>query len=137
MLLILDEAQTGLGRLGANFAFEQDKVVPDILTLSKTLGGGLPLAATVTSDEIEAECHAKGFLHVTSHESDPLPAAVGLAVLEVLAREQLAARAARLGQHLKDGLDELRQRYEVIGDVRGRGLSRSSRTARVASRTMR
>ncbi len=122
MLLILDEAQTGLGRLGANFAFEQDNVVPDILTLSKTLGGGLPLAATVTSDEIEAECHAKGFLHVTSHQSDPLPAAVGLAVLKVLAREQLATRAARLGQHLKSGLDQLQQRHEAIGDVRGRGL---------------
>ena len=51
MLLILDEAQTGLGRIGANFAFEQDGAVPDILTLSKTLGGGLPLAATLTSDE--------------------------------------------------------------------------------------
>ncbi len=122
MLMILDEAQTGLGRLGANFAFEQDTVVPDILTLSKTLGGGLPLAATVTSDEIEAECYAKGFLHVTSHASDPLPAAVGLAVLEVLARDQLADRAARMGQRLKDGLDQLQHRYEVIGDVRGRGL---------------
>jgi 2,2-dialkylglycine decarboxylase (pyruvate) len=122
MLLILDEAQTALGRVGVNFAFEQDAVVPDILTLSKTLGGGLPLAATVTSDEIEAECYAKGFLHVTSHESDPLPAAVGLAVLEVLARDQLDERAGRMGQHLKNGLDQLQQRYEVVGDVRGRGL---------------
>ena len=122
MLLILDEAQTGLGRIGANFAFEQDGAVPDILTLSKTLGGGLPLAATVTSDEIEADCYAKGFLHLTSHVSDPLPAAVGLAVLEVVAREQLAERAAEMGRHLKSGLDELMQRHEVIGDVRGRGL---------------
>ena len=56
MLLILDEAQTGLARLGANFAFEQIGVTPDILTLSKTLGGGLPLSATVTSDAIEADC---------------------------------------------------------------------------------
>ena len=122
MLLILDEAQTGLGRVGADFAFEQDDVVPDILTLSKTLGGGLPLAATVTSDEIEEECYAKGFLHLTSHVSDPLPAAVGLAVLEVVAREQLAERAVEMGQHLKYGLDELKQRYEVVGDIRGRGL---------------
>jgi len=122
MLLILDEAQTGLGRVGADFAFEQDGVVPDILTLSKTLGGGLPLAATVTSDEIEEECYAKGFLHLTSHVSDPLPAAVGLAVLEVVAREQLAERAVEMGQHLKYGLDELKQRYQVVGDIRGRGL---------------
>ena len=122
MLLILDEAQTGLGRLGANFAFEQDGAVPDILTLSKTLGGGLPLAATIIGSEIEAECYAKGFLHITSHQSDPLPAAVGLAVLEVLAGEQLASRAARMGEYLASGLQELQHRYEAIGDVRGRGL---------------
>jgi 2,2-dialkylglycine decarboxylase (pyruvate) len=122
MLLILDEAQTGLGRLGSNFAFEQDGAVPDILTLSKTLGGGLPLAATVTDDAIEEACHSKGFVHVTSHQSDPLPARVGLAVLEVLVRENLAQRALRLGEQLRAGLEELKGRYEVIGDVRGRGL---------------
>jgi 2,2-dialkylglycine decarboxylase (pyruvate) len=122
MLLILDEAQTGLGRLGSHFAFEQDGAVPDILTLSKTLGGGLPLAATVTSDRIEETCCANGFVHVTSHQSDPLPARVGLAMLEVLVREQLAERALRLGQRLRAGLEELEDRHEVIGDVRGRGL---------------
>ena len=122
MLLILDEAQTGLGRLGANFAFEQDGAVPDILTLSKTLGGGLPLSAIVTGAEIEAECYRKGFLHISSHTSDPLPAAVGLAVLEVLSREQLAKRAVRMGEYLKTGLEQLQERYEAVGDVRGRGL---------------
>ncbi len=122
MLLILDEAQTGLGRLGANFAFEQVGVVPDILTLSKTLGGGLPLSATVTSAEIEADCHAKGYLQLTSHVADPLPAMVGLAVLEVVLRDQLAVRAAERGARLKAGLLELKQRYEIVGDVRGRGL---------------
>jgi len=122
MLLILDEAQTAFGRVGANFAFEQDGVVPDILTVSKTLGGGLPLAATVTSAEIEEDCFDKGFIHVTSHVSDPLPASVGLAVLEVLAREHLAERAVTLGERLGAGLGDLHQRYEVIGDVRGRGL---------------
>jgi 2,2-dialkylglycine decarboxylase (pyruvate) len=122
MLLVLDEAQTGLGRVGANFAFEQDGAVPDILTLSKTLGGGLPLAAMVTGDDIEEKCFEAGFSHLTSHVSDPLPAAVGLAVLEVLARDRLAERAARLGQRLEAGLRDLMQRYEIIGDVRGRGL---------------
>ena len=122
MLLILDEAQTGLGRLGAPFAFEQDGAVPDILTLSKTLGGGLPLAATITSDDIEETCYENGFLHLTSHQSDPLPAAVGLAVLEVLARENLAQRAADMGARLRSGLEQLQQRYEIIGDIRGRGL---------------
>jgi len=90
--------------------------------LSKTLGGGLPLAATVTSAEIESECHAKGFLHLTSHVSDPLPAAVGMAVLKVLVQERLAERAGRMGEYLKAGLQTLKERYEVIGDVRGRGL---------------
>ena len=122
MLLILDEAQTGLGRLGANFAFEQIGVTPDILTLSKTLGGGLPLSATITSDSIEADCHDKGYLQLTSHVADPLPALVGLAVLEVVLRDRLAERAAERGARLKKGLRELQQRYEVIGDVRGRGL---------------
>jgi 2,2-dialkylglycine decarboxylase (pyruvate) len=122
MLLILDEAQTAFGRVGANFCFEQDGVVPDFLAVSKTLGGGIPLAATVTSAEIEEDCYRKGFVHVTSHVSDPLPAAVGLAVLEVLRRERLAERAVTLGARLEAGLLELQQRHEVIGDVRGRGL---------------
>ena len=122
MLLILDEAQTAFGRVGANFAFEQDGVVPDFLAVSKTLGGGIPLAAAVTSAAIEETCYERGFVHVTSHVSDPLPAAVGLAVLEVLRREHLAERALALGARLEAGLRDLHQRYEVIGDVRGRGL---------------
>lgn len=77
MLLILDEAQTGLCRTGSWYAFERDGVVPDMLTLSKTLGAGLPLAATITSAEIEERAHERGFLFYTTHVSDPLPAAVG------------------------------------------------------------
>src|SRR3546814_11035201 len=82
MLLILDEAQTSLGRVGTNFAFERFGVVPDILTLSKTLGAGMPLSATVTSAEIEEECYEKGYTYYTSHLSDPLAAEVGCAVRE-------------------------------------------------------
>jgi len=100
MLLVLDEAQTCLGRLGTMFAFELDGVVPDLLSLSKTLGGGVPLAATVTSAEIAADCEAKGFLHVTSHVSDPLPAAAGLAVLDVIEEEGLVGRARERGEYL-------------------------------------
>ena len=122
MLLILDEAQTGVGRTGANFAFERDGVTPDILTLSKTLGAGLPLAATITSAQIEADCHQKGFLFYTSHVSDPLPAHIGLAVLQVLQRDNLSARAAELGGHLRQGLESIQERRECIGDIRGRGL---------------
>ena len=122
MLLILDEAQTGLARTGAMYAFERDGVVPDILTLSKTLGAGLPLAAVVTSAEIEERCHERDFLFFTTHVSDPLPAAVGLAVLAVIERERLCDRATALGTHLRDGLTELQTRHECIGDVRGPGL---------------
>ena len=93
MLLIVDEAQTGVGRTGAMFAFERDGVVPDILTLSKTLGAGLPLAAVVTTAEIEQGCHERGYLFFTTHVSDPLPAAVGCTVLRV----HRAGRAGRRG----------------------------------------
>jgi 2,2-dialkylglycine decarboxylase (pyruvate) len=122
MLLIFDEAQTALGRLGADFAFEIFGTAPDILCLSKTLGGGLPLSATITSDAIEEDCHAKGFVYATSHVSDPLPAEVGLAVLDVIEEDHLNRRALEMGERLKAGLLALQQRYELIGDVRGFGL---------------
>lgn len=122
MLLILDEAQTGLCRTGDWYAFERDGVVPDILTLSKTLGAGLPLAAVLTTAEIEQEAHDRGFLFFTTHVSDPLPAAVGNTVLDVLTRDRLDLRARELGARLRGGLDELAARHPVIGDVRGRGL---------------
>ena len=122
MLLIVDEAQTALGRVGTMFAFEQHDVVPDFVTLSKTLGGGLPLSATVTTDAIEADAFDKGFLHVTSHVSDPLPAAVGRAVIETVLAEDLGARAVATGARLRAGLEELQRRHEPIGDVRGVGL---------------
>ena len=122
MLLIVDEAQTALGRVGTMFAIEQHGVVPDILTLSKTLGGGLPLAATITTEAIEDDTAAKGFLHYTSHVSDPLPAAVGRAVLRTVLAEDLAQRAADIGGRLRAGLTELAGRHEAIGDIRGAGL---------------
>ncbi|MET0189520.1 MAG: aspartate aminotransferase family protein, partial [Pseudonocardia sediminis] len=93
MLLILDEAQTGLCRTGDWYAFQRDGVVPDILTLSKTLGAGLPLAAVLTSAEIEERAHERGFLFFTTHVNDPLPAAVGNTVLDVLERDRLDLRA--------------------------------------------
>ena len=122
MLLILDEAQTGVGRTGSMYAFERDGVVPDLLTLSKTLGAGLPVAAVVTGAEIESVCHERGFLFFTTHVSDPLAAAVAHTVLTVVQRDGLVDRAARLGQRLRAGLADLQHRYEQIGDIRGRGL---------------
>jgi 2,2-dialkylglycine decarboxylase (pyruvate) len=122
MMLILDEAQTGIGRTGLMFAFERDGVVPDILTLSKTLGAGLPLSAVLTSDAIAKEAYDREFLFYTTHVNDPLPAAVGLKVLEVVQRDGLAERAKVLGARLTAGLRGLQQRFDCIGDVRGRGL---------------
>ncbi|MFD5320688.1 aspartate aminotransferase family protein [Streptomyces sp. NPDC127098] len=122
MLLILDEAQTGLGRTGTMYAFERDGVVPDLLTLSKTLGAGLPVAAVLTGERVERVCHERGFLFFTTHVSDPLAATVGATVLSVIQREGLVARAAALGEQLATRLGELRDRYDIVGDVRGRGL---------------
>lgn len=122
MLLILDEAQTGMGRTGDMFAFQRDGVTPDILTLSKTLGAGLPLAAVLTSREIEERAHERGFVFLTTHVSDPLLAAVGLTVMDVLERDKLIDRARTAGSRLRSGLEALQQRFECIGDVRGRGL---------------
>ncbi len=122
MLLVLDEAQTGFGRLGTMFGFEHDGIVPDLVAVSKTLGGGIPLAATITNSLIEEDCVRKGFLHVTSHVSDPLPAAAGLAVLEAIEEERLVECARDQGEYLLGRLRELQAAYEQIGDVRGRGL---------------
>jgi 2,2-dialkylglycine decarboxylase (pyruvate) len=122
MLLVLDECQTGLGRLGTMYGFERYGVVPDFLVLSKTLGGGVPIGAVVTSAAIEADCFERGFVHVTSHVSDPMPAAAAGAVLELVQEQDLPALAARRGERLFGHLLELERRHEAVGEVRGMGL---------------
>lgn len=121
MLLILDEAQTGVGRTGMMYAFEREGVVPDILTLSKTLGAGLPLSAVITGERIEALCHERGFLFYTTHVSDPLPAAVGLKVLEVVKRDRLVERARVAGSYLEQGLRALQERLTALVMCEGAG----------------
>jgi len=122
ILLVFDEAQTGLGRVGTLFGFNREGIVPDILTLSKTLGGGLPLSAVIASDAVAEEARKKGFSHYTSHASDPFTATVGLAVVEVILAEKLTERAAVIGEYLKDCLWNLQRHHKAIGDIRGRGL---------------
>ncbi len=124
MLLIFDEAQTAFGRLGHWFAASHLKVTPDIMTVSKTLGGGMPLAAVITNDEVEETCHRRGFAFYTSHVSDPLPSSVGLAVLETIEQENLLERSQEMGAYLASRLTDLQNRHEEIGDVRGMGLLR-------------
>lgn len=122
MLLIFDEAQTAFGRIGHRHAADFFDVVPDIMSVSKTMGGGLPLAAAITTPKIEQNVHEKGFTFYTSHVSDPLPATVGLAVLETIRKEGLIERGRTTGAYLRERLLELQSRHEVIGDVRGEGM---------------
>ena len=123
MLLIMDEAQTGVGRTGQMFAFQNEEdVVPDILALSKTLGCGLPLASVTTTAEIERGCREASFLWLTTHLNDPLPAAVGAKVLEIVERDNICQKATDRGVQLREGLERLKAKYWCVGDIRGRGL---------------
>jgi 2,2-dialkylglycine decarboxylase (pyruvate) len=121
MLLILDEEQTGLGKLGAMFGFERDGVVPDIVTLAKHLGGGVGVSAVTTSEEIEEKVVASGYAATHSHSNDPLICAAGIASLDVVEEEDVPAKARRIGAQMRERLEALMQRYEMIGDIRGRG----------------
>ncbi|MDH5283462.1 MAG: aminotransferase class III-fold pyridoxal phosphate-dependent enzyme, partial [Gemmatimonadota bacterium] len=121
-LFIADEVQTGFGRVGSHmWAFELQEVVPDIVTLGKPIGNGHPMAAVITTPEI-ASAFANGMEFFSSFGGNPVSAAVGLAVLDVLEEEQLQAGALRTGRHLKTRLEELTGRHQLIGDVRGEGL---------------
>lgn len=122
MLLIFDEAQTAFGRIGKKTGSELFGITPDIMTLSKTMGGGLPLAAVVTTPKIEEDIHQKGFTFYTSHVSDPLLAAVGLAVLDTIKNEKLIEKSNITGAYLRNKLLSLQDKYECIGEVRGEGL---------------
>ncbi|VUC34287.1 unnamed protein product [Clonostachys rosea] len=122
MLLIVDEAQTGVGRCGDFMAINHEGVVPDILTLSKAFGNGMPLSAVITSEKIERVASERDFMFYTTHLNDPLPAAVGDKVLEIVLRDNLVDKARENGKVLHDGLHKLKSRYGCIGDVRGRGL---------------
>jgi 4-aminobutyrate aminotransferase-like enzyme len=122
MLLIIDESLTGLGRTGKWFGFEYFNIVPDILTTSKALGQGVPVAAVITTDDIDETAVANGFDQGATHMGDSFQCAVALANIEVIEREQLLEKSIRMGTLLKKGLEELQTKFEVIGDVRGKGL---------------
>lgn len=122
MLLIFDEAQTAFGRIGTRTGAEYYGVTPDIMSVSKTLGGGLPLAGVITTDAIEETVHERGYNYYTSHVSDPLLALVGLAVLDTLEDEDLLTRSKTMGAYLRGRMEDLQQKYEAIGDVRGEGM---------------
>ncbi|MEK6323921.1 MAG: aminotransferase class III-fold pyridoxal phosphate-dependent enzyme [Acidobacteriota bacterium] len=119
---IADEVQTGLGRVGSHFwAFETQGVVPDIVTIGKPLGNGHPLAAVVTTREIAASFD-NGMEYFNTFGGNPVSCAVGLAVLDVIEEESLQENALKVGAHLKAGLEALKSKHPLIGDVRGLGL---------------
>jgi acetylornithine/N-succinyldiaminopimelate aminotransferase len=121
LLLILDEVQTGVGRTGTLFAFEQAGVVPDVMTLGKGLGGGVPLAALLAKAEVA--CFAHGDQGGT-YCGNPLMAAVGNAVLDTVAQPPFLAGAAERGAHLQRHLQHLSDRHGLAGE-RGSGLLRA------------
>ncbi len=121
-LLIMDEALTGLGRTGKWFAAEHHNVVPDIMTLSKSLGGAVPLSATLASESVTQGLEEGGYSQSTSHSGDPFLCGVGLANLDIIENEGLVERAEVMGEYFKTGLENLKDQYEIVGDVRGVGL---------------
>ena len=119
ILLVADEVQTGMGRTGRWFGIEHEGVVPDLITTAKALGGGLPLGAVTGRAEIMESVHIGGL--GGTFGGNPLACAAALAVLETIERDGLLARADRIGGIVRGRLQELQQRFELIGDVRGRG----------------
>jgi diaminobutyrate-2-oxoglutarate transaminase len=119
LLLIMDEIQTGLGRTGFMYASESDGITPDIMTTSKTLGGGLPIAAIVMKKELDTWSAGA---HVGTFRGNLLAAASGLAAINVIERDGLCERSATLGAAALERLSDFALTTRHIGDVRGRGL---------------
>lgn len=119
IVLIVDEIQTGFARTGHMFAVEHAGIEPDLMTVAKSIAGGVPLSAVIGKTEI-MDAPAPGGLGGT-YAGSPLACAAGLAVLEVMQQERLAERAQRLGARLMERLRALQQQHDCIGDVRGLG----------------
>jgi len=121
-LCIADEVQTGFGRVGAHYwGFETCDVIPDIVTMGKSMGNGHPLSALVTTKEI-AEKFNNGMEYFNSFGGNPVSCAIGKAVLDVIDKEELQKNAKLVGDYLIKKLKGLQSNYEFIGQVRGQGL---------------
>jgi alanine-glyoxylate transaminase / (R)-3-amino-2-methylpropionate-pyruvate transaminase len=118
---IADEVQTGFGRTGTHFwGFETQGVIPDIVTMAKGIGNGCPLGAVVTTPKIAQSLMGK--VHFNTFGGNPVVSAIGTAVLEVIEKENLQANSLQIGGYILDGLNKLKEKYKIIGDVRGKGL---------------
>jgi alanine-glyoxylate transaminase/(R)-3-amino-2-methylpropionate-pyruvate transaminase len=118
---IADEVQTGFGRTGTHFwGFETQDVIPDIVTMAKGIGNGCPLAAVVTTPEIAQSLLGK--VHFNTFGGNPVVSAMGQAVLEVIEKDNLQANSLKIGNQILTGLKKLKDKHQIIGDVRGKGL---------------
>jgi alanine-glyoxylate transaminase / (R)-3-amino-2-methylpropionate-pyruvate transaminase len=118
---IADEVQPGFGRTGTHFwGFETQGVIPDIVTMAKGIGNGCPLAAVVTTPQIAGVLTKR--IHFNTFGGNPVVCAQGKAVLEVIEKENLQANSLKIGNHILAGLEKLKTRHNIIGDVRGKGL---------------
>jgi len=120
VLLVFDEVQTGMGRTGTLFAYEQLGVHPDIMTLAKGLGGGVPIGACLATDEVAAAFSPGA--HASTFGGNPLACAAALAVLRVLLEGRVLEQSRRMGDYLAKGLLDLKDRLHIVKDVRGLGL---------------
>jgi len=120
LLLIFDEVQTGMGRTGKLFAYEHENVSPDIMTLAKSLGGGLPIGAMLATNDV-AETFTPGS-HGSTFGGNPLACAAGIAALKVILEENLLENCSKVGNYFIDRLKGLQMKYDFIKDLRGRGL---------------
>ncbi|GLU17887.1 hypothetical protein SLE2022_342350 [Rubroshorea leprosula] len=120
-LCVADEIQSGYARTGSHFwAFESHGVIPDIVTMAKGIGNGIPLGAVITTPEIAQVLVSRAYYN--TYGGNPLCTAAGLAVLKVIEKEKLQENAFVVGSYMKERLAALKEKYELIGDVRGRGL---------------
>jgi 4-aminobutyrate aminotransferase-like enzyme/Ser/Thr protein kinase RdoA (MazF antagonist) len=121
-LCISDEVQVGFGRVGKHFwGFQLHDVIPDIVTMGKPIGNGHPLGAVVTTRAV-AEAFDNGMEFFSTFGGNPVSCAIGKAVLEVIKEENLQHHALEIGEYLKNGLNKLKEKYRIVGDVRGHGL---------------
>jgi alanine-glyoxylate transaminase / (R)-3-amino-2-methylpropionate-pyruvate transaminase len=120
-LYVADEVQTGFGRTGTNYwGFQNHDAMPDIVTMAKGIGNGFPMAAVITRPEI-AETLSQA-LFFNTFGGNPMACAVGSAVLDVIDEEKLQENSHKVGTYFLNGLAKLREEFEIVGDVRGKGL---------------
>lgn len=122
MLLIMDESQTGLGKTGKMWGHLHEDVVPDIMTVSKHFGAGLPVSAVCTTAAIADQAVGNGYFATRSHACDPIVCAAGVASIDIVQEEKLVERAAAIGRRMQAQLEALAKDVEAIGDIRGRGV---------------